>query len=57
VCEADVLHRCYGEGTVVDVEFADISGDIYVWIVLHIQIVVERDELQGMFSEKGVNER
>ena len=40
-----VLHWSNCERTIICIKFGDIACDSYVWIRLHIDVILERDEL------------
>ena len=47
-----VLCWGYCERTIVRIKFRDIAGDSYVWVNLHIDVIVERDELVKVSMER-----
>ena len=47
-----VLRWSNCERTIVCVEFGDIASDSYVWITLHVDVILERDELVKVSVER-----
>ena len=51
MCQNDVLCRGHCESAIVCIESGDVASDGDVWISLHVNIAIERDQVLDVTNE------